>query len=403
MLLTYEAIDGTGKRCRDTIEATSAQAASTRLRGEGLFVTQIAHELPGTRVEGRASPPARRLPLKVLVQVTRQLAMLLRAGCGVVPALAAIQKQLKRPEQRALVSRMIADLEDGTTLTEALRRHPGVFGAVYRAIVAAGEASGSLGQMFDRLAVIVAKSRALRKKLLGALAYPALLIGMCFHILLVLLFFVLPRFDGMFKQLGVETPSVTKALLAVGSALQSYWPVFVLAAGALGAGGAWLATSTRGRQRISNWQLHIPGLGPLRSRLIQGQVFRTMGMLTESGVGVLETIELVRGATGNRRFQGLFDQMQASVSGGGRLSYALETSGLIDPSLCQAIHTGEDSGNLGEALTFCADVLDESNEETIVVLTRLIEPAILIGMGAVVGGVAIALFLPLFDLTSAIR
>lgn len=373
---------------------SSTQDSDVRLStGEGLRAPTVP--------AGTAA--AARLPLKILVQMTKQLSVLLRAGSGVVPALSAIQRQMKRPAHAALLGVLISDLEDGSTLTAALRRHPRIFDAVYCAIVAAGEASGSLTEMLERLAGIVGKRRILRKKIIGALAYPTLLVCMCANIMLVLLFFVLPRFADMFVQLGVETPSVTRVMLAVAGLLRGYWPAILAGVGAVIGLGVWAALHDAGRQWASNMQLSIPVIGGLRTKLIQAQIFRTMGMLLESGVGVLETLELVRESTRNRRFQQLFGNLEQVVTSGGRLSSAFEGSGLVEPSFCQAIYTGEDTGNLGGTLTFCADVLDESNEELITMVMRLIEPLILIGMGVVVGAVAIALFLPLFDMTSAIK
>jgi type II secretory pathway component PulF len=257
--------------------------------------------------------------------------------------------------------------------------------------------------MFDRLSVIVSKTRAMRKKILGALAYPCLLTAMCSHIFLVLLFFVIPRFNDMFIQLGVEAPASTKMLLSTAAAVRTYWPLLAGAVILVAAGVSWLVTSDRGKAWLSDLQVMIPLLGRLRSRLIQGQVFRTMGTLIESRVNVLETLGLVRASTRNRRFQSLFDALEAALQSGGRLSTTFESSGIVEPYICQAIHTGEDSGNLGGAITFCADMLDETNEELINLIMKLLEPLILIVMGAAVGGVAISLFMPLFDLTAGIR
>jgi type II secretory pathway component PulF len=310
---------------------------------------------------------------------------------------------LQKATHRAVLEDVVAELEDGAPLTDALRRHPRSFDAVYCAIVAAGEASGSLVEMFERLSHIVQKRRALRKKILGAMAYPVLLIVMCVHILLVMLLFVLPRFNIMFVELHVDTPTSTRLLLSIGAALQAHW--MALLSGAVGAGVALGFGLSRpaGRQWLADAQLYVPALGPLRSRLIQGQVFRTLGMLLDSGVGLLDSLDLVRRSTGNRRFQAMFEHLEKNVSSGRRMSSAFEQSGLVDASIAQAIHTGEESGQLGGAITFCADTLDETNEELITAVTRLIEPIILIGMGVVVGGVAISLFLPLFDMTSAMR
>jgi type II secretory pathway component PulF len=408
MMLTYNAIDAGGRSTCDSIEAPSLREAVEQLRRRGLYVTTINES--ADRKNRRAATDrvnqknrSARLPLKTLSHMTRQVAMLLRAGSGIVPAFSAIQRQTTRPGHHALIGRIISDLEDGLPLTEALRKHPRTFDAVYCAIVAAGEASGTLTEMFDRLSVIVGKTRAMRKKILGALAYPCLLSVMCSQIFLVLLFFVIPRFNDMFVQLGVEAPASTKMLLATAAAIRTYWPLMAGAVILVAAGVSWLVTSDHGKAWLSNVQLTIPLLGRLRSRLIQGQLFRTIGTLLESRVNILDALGLVRESTRNRRFQSLFDELEAALQSGGRLSNTFESSGIVEPYICQAVHTGEDTGNLGEAIVFCADMLDETNEELINLIMKLLEPLILIVMGAVVGGVAISLFMPLFDLTAGIR
>jgi type IV pilus assembly protein PilC len=407
VILTYEAIDGTGKESTATIDSPDQRQAVEQLRHKGLYVTRITKAsdkgpgLGAIRLTTAVQPG--KLPLKMLALITRQMSMLLRAGSGIVPAFQSLQRQMSKPRHAALIGQIVTNLEDGQTLTDTLRQHPRTFDGVYCAIVAAGEASGALTEMFERLAVIVGKSRAMRKKILGALAYPALLLAMCSQIFLVLLFFVLPRFNGMFIQLGVETPATTQFMLTTGDVLRSYWPIiagaFVTCVLAL----VWTFTRDSGRQWASNMQLRIPIVGRLRSKLIQGQVMRTLGMLLESRVNLLEAVELTRQSTRNNKFQGLFDKLDEAISSGGRLSSAFEESGIVEPYIAQAIHTGEETANLGEAMSFCADILDETNEEFVNVVTKLIEPLILILLGVVVGGVAFSLFIPLFDMTSAIR
>lgn len=408
MNLTYSAVDNGGRATSDSIEAGSVRDAVEQLRRRGLFVTTIteAHSRR-TAKEAMARTAAgtgtARLPLKKLAHMTRQIAMMLRSGSGIVPAFMAIQRQTARPAQNALLGQIITDLEDGIPLTDALRKHPRSFDAVYCAIVAAGEASGALTEMFDRLSVIVGKSRAMRKKILGALAYPCLLTVMCVKIFIVLLLFVIPRFADMFTQLGVTPPVTTVILLDAGVFVRSYWPLLVGAVGAMVGAVWWICTNPRGRDWISNIQLMIPLVGRLRSRLIQGQIFRTLGTLLESRVNIMEALDLVRHSTRNQRFQKLFHDLTSALESGGRLSTAFESSGLVEAYLCQAIHTGEDTGNLGGALSFCADMLDETNEELVNMVMKLMEPIILIVMGFAVGGIAISLFMPLFDLTSGIR
>ncbi len=408
MNLTYNAVDAGGRATADSIEAGSIRDAVEQLRRRGLFVTNIAESAGRKKAKETAARTAAgagsaKLPLKTLSHMTRQIAMLLRAGSGIVPAFMAIQRQTTRPSHNALLGQIITDLEDGVPLTDALRKHPRTFDAVYCAIVAAGEASGAMTEMFDRLAVIVGKSRAMRKKVLGALAYPCLLTVMCANIFVVLLLFVIPRFADMFTQLGVEPPITTVILLDAGVMVRSYWPF--LLGGAIGVAGgiSWLVTDERGKDWISNIQLYIPLVGRLRSRLIQGLIFRTLGTLLESRVNIMDALDLVRHSTRNKKFQKLFGDLTGALESGGRLSTTFESSGVVEPYLCQAIHTGEDTGNLGGALSFCADMLDETNEELVNMVMKLMEPVILIVMGFVVGGIAISLFMPLFDLTSGIQ
>ena len=408
MNLTYSAVDNGGRASSDSIEAGSVRDAVEQLRRRGLFVTSIveSHARKATKAAAArtaAGAGSARLPLKKLSHMTRQIAMLLRSGSGIVPAFMAIQRQTTRPAQSALLNQVVTDLEDGVPLTDALRKHPRSFNAVYCAIVAAGEASGALTEMFDRLAVIVGKSRAMRKKILGALAYPCLLTVMCANILIVLLLFVIPRFADMFTQLGVTPPITTVVLLEAGLIVRSYWPFLLGGLAAVVAAISWLCTNPRGRDWISNIQLYIPLIGRLRSRLILGQIFRTLGTLLESRVNIMEALDLVRHSTRNQKFQKMFQDLNTALESGGRLSTTFESSGLVEAYLCQAIHTGEDTGNLGGALSFCADMLDETNEELVNMVMKLMEPVILIAMGFAVGGIAISLFMPLFDLTSGIR
>ncbi|MCP4591125.1 MAG: type II secretion system F family protein [bacterium] len=409
MNLTYEAIDGTGRNVSDVVEAASAKEAVERLRSQGLFVTHIAQadalELQERRKagsRGRGTSGGVRFSLRQLVMFTRQMAMLLASGSGVVPALNALTRQVKEERQRAVLHQLIMDLEEGVPLAEALRRFPTIFDASYCAVVAAGEASAMLPQMFTKLASIIGKRKAMRNKVLGAMTYPVLLIGLSTGIMNVLLFFVIPRFGGMFDTLGVPLPASTAYLLALSGWLSDWWMIPAVVVVLATASSVYLAKTQSGRQVISDAQIRVPMLGRLASRLIQAEVLRVLGMLIEAKVGVLDALDLARGVTRNRRYGKLCDEVELAVTSGGAISAALEQSGLVDASVCQAVRTGEESGNLGGAISYVAEVLDEENTELVGVMTKLVEPVILIGMGVVVGVVAVSLFMPLFDITSAV-
>ncbi len=404
MILTYEALDESGKRTSNEVDASNEREAVASLRRQGLFVTNIKKkDANTTTAQQSVDAQGCKLPLDMLMLITRQMAMLMQSGAAVVPAFKSLRRQMIKPKHKEVIKNIIEDLEDGATLAESLGKHPRTFDAVYCAIISAGEASGTLQDMFNRLAKIVSQQRALRKKILGALAYPALLIVMSVTILIVMLLFVVPRFGGMFEQLGVDTPASTQVLLDTGVFLVERWYWLLGSVVTVAVSVTLFVKSTWGRQWIANVQTQLPVLGGLRAKLIQGQIFRTMGVLIESSVGLLDALALARKSTKNRRFQQLFDEIEETVTSGGHPTTPMENSQLIEPFVCEAIRTGEESGSLGSAMSFCADVLDENNAELVNVVTKLIEPVILILMGVIVGAVALSLFMPLFDLTSAMQ
>ncbi|MCP4249589.1 MAG: type II secretion system F family protein [bacterium] len=407
MNLSYEAIDKSGRTICDLFQADSIKAAVAQLRERGLMVTQISqaseHEVTRKARETEATGSKIKLPLKQLVVFTRQMAMLLTSGSSVVDALGAIARQLKNPDHVRLVEQIRTDLEEGTTLAVALRKWPKTFDASYTAVIAAGEASASLPEMFDRLAKIVGSRRAVRNKVIAAMIYPALLINLCLATMGIMLFFVLPRFGEMFVSVGVPLPVSTRMLLALSDFLIEYWPVLATVASLGVATAMFLLLHPAGRQWCANVQIKLPILGKVLSGLIQGQIFRTLGMLLEARVSVLDSLDLVRETTKARQFQSLFDLIDDAVTSGSQFSDALEACGLIDAAICQAVRTGESSGNLGGAMSYAADVLEEDNVELVQSATRLLEPIILIAMGLVVGTVAVSLFMPLFDITSMVN
>jgi len=405
MNLAYEAIDGSGRNVSDLVDAPSVKDAVEILRQRGLMVTHITRakaEETQRLTEASSELLKVRFSLRQLVMFTRQMAMLLTSGSAIVPALNALMRQMKDERQQRLVRQIVADLEEGHTFADALRKYPSIFDASYCAVVAAGEASANLSPMFTKLANMIGKRKSMRNKVVGAMIYPALLVTLCVGIINVLLFFVIPRFGDMFDTLGVPLPASTEFMLALAGGLRVWWPVPVGTVIALVVGGVYVLKSSAGRQFLSDVQTRIPVVGRVLSRLIQAEIMRILGMLIEAKVGVLDALDLARGVTGNHRYGVLCNRIEEAVTSGNSISSAMEESHLIDASICQAVRTGEESGSLGESVSYAADVLDEENAELVGVTTKLIEPVILVGMGVVVGIVAISLFTPLFDVTAAV-
>ncbi len=407
MKIAYKGIDGGGATVTDVIEAPSIAEAIDSLRQRGLFVTDIRESSGRDKIDrgtgvtvasGTASAPGR-LHISELLFFTRQMAMLLRAGSPLVPALLAIGKQMKG-SSRAVIDKIRRDIESGRGLADAMKRFPKTFPEPYVAVVGAGEMSASLPDMFTRLAVLVNRKREIRNRIISAAAYPALLILLSVAIVTTMVIFVLPRFKALFASLNTPLPMSTKLMFGLSFFVRGHWMWLVGAAGVSLFCFIMLCKTQGGRQWLCDAQTRLPMVGKLFSRLVVAQMYRVMGLLLESRVGLMESLNLTRRISANKDYQALIAAMIEAVERGDRMGEAMMRSAMIPPSVAQAVSTGEESGHLDQALLFVADVLDEENSQIINAVTKLIEPLILIIMGFIVGGIALSLFIPLFDLAA---
>lgn len=400
MKLAYEAYDKTGRVVSGTVDAISVREATEQLYADGLYVTKLAGEAAGEASGGL------RLSLgggkhKNLVNITRQLAILTATGTPVVQALAAVERQQSPGAWRTVLGNIRQQVEEGGSLGKAMEDHPKHFDAVYRSLIAAGESGGQLPAMLDRLSLITRKQMKVRSTIKGALSYPIMLLVISLKVVVVMLLVVLPRFTGLFDTLGADLPPTTQMLLTLSQALREYWWAALLGVGAAVGGAVWFLRSPGGRRWTDGVLLALPVVGAFTRSLVTARVARTLGVLLESKVPLLEALALTKSAAGNTRYADLLTKVEDQVTRGEPMSACFRGSPLIAPSIVEAVVTGEQAGQVGGVLLNLADFMDEDNEVVIKSMMSLLEPAILIVLGGVVGFVAISLFMPLFDLTSA--
>lgn len=405
MQFAYQAIDSAGQRIADVVDAASRDEAAEIVRAQGLFPLNVADH--PTEKAAAAPVASSRFGLDALANprrlsmFTQQMSMLLGAGAGVVPSLAAIERQVSRGGWRDVIAAVRAEVEGGVSLAEALAKFPNRFDGVMRSMVAAGESSGRLPELFARLARMTRQQASIRNQLISASIYPLLLLVLAAAVVGGMMGFVLPRFAVLFSNLRVELPASTAYLIAVGAWLGPNWPWVVLAIGAVGIGSVVCIRTEKGMEIRDSLMVGLPGLGTVTRRIVVARLLRIWGLLLESRIPLLEAMKLSRGTTENRVFQRLFDQLEEAVTGGKSMVPVLENSKLITPAIVEGINTGEASGKMSVAILFLADQMDAENEQLVHALMRIVEPVILIVMGVVVGAVAISLFLPLFDIASA--
>ena len=402
MKLTYEAYDSDGTRIADTISAGSVAEASEKLRAHGLIPLSVRPcESGSDRTSSRPFRLRRRNDLKRVSDFCRQLSVLVGAGTPEVQALGAVERQQDDPVWAGIVTDIRSRVENGASLSGALEHHRKRFDVICQSLVAAGESSGQLKPMLDRLAQMTRQRLRVRNAILGSLAYPSILLFVSMVVMVAMITFVLPRFADLFDTLGAPLPPSTQLLMNFSSFIRMYW--WAIAPGVVGAvvGAVFWATRPAGKQTTGIYMLNVPVLGRVARHLITARIVRLLGTLLESKVSLLDALELCGQAAGNERYRQLIGAAQTAVTDGDTLTAAFRNSRLITPTVVEAMDTGERTGTLGCVLIGIADVLDEDNEITLRSMSSIVEPFILILLGFVVGFVALSMFLPLLDLTSA--
>lgn len=405
MKLAYNAVSATGTPVSDIIDATSMDEAMDVLRGKGLFVTQIEPESDArarkkVKASGGISFKSKTKRLKDVAMFSRQLNVLVATGTPLADGLAALERQVKDADFKAQLAVIREQVEQGLTLYDALGKAPRYFDEVYRNIIKAGEESGSLPVMLDRLALLTRKQVQVRSQIGGAMIYPCLLIFISIVVLAIMLTVVMPRFTGMFESLDVPLPATTVALMAMSDLLRTFWWA-VLLCGIGGIIGLKFALATpAGKRFMDGLMLSVPVLREVTRSYATARIARLMGVLIECNVPLLDTIQLVRNATGNSKYETMMIQAEEIVITGEPVSGAFSDEKMIEPAFYEAVRNGEQSGRLSMLMITVADFMDEENDTRLRALTSLFEPLILVFLGLMVGGIAISMFMPMFDLTS---
>lgn len=402
MKLAYTAYDGSGKAVTGVIDAADAGTGMDLLRRKGLYVADLA----ATAVAARKTATIRRRRhsrgrrLKDVAWFSRQLYVLISSGTQLADALRALERQTRPGPWWDVIAGLRARVEEGTSLSAAMEPHAEYFDPIYRSLIAAGESTGRLPEMLDRLAALKQKQLRVRNSVVGALIYPIMLTTVGTGIFTMLLVFVIPRFAGLFQTLDVPLPASTAVLVSVSTLFRRFWwLVLLLTAATIGSVVAYLRTPG-GRSFRDTMVLKVPYIGRVIRSFSTARIVSLLGVLMQAHVPVLEALRLVRLSAGNIRYQQIVSKAEDQVSKGEPMSAAFADASLISPSVHEAIRSGEESGEIDRLLLNIAAFLDEENEVIVRSLTSIIEPVILILMGLLVGLISVSMFLPLFDLTA---
>ncbi len=390
----YRVRDPLGNFLQGSLEAATVEDATQQLRRDGFQVVELAED------DSDGLFP-RRVRKGEVVYTTSQLAVMVDTGITLSAALDNILSQEQNPTLRKVLKSLQAAVHQGDDFSTALARYPKLFDKTYVSLVKASEATGSLGPMLDRIAGYLRKELETRSKVRAAMAYPSVMTVMAIAVTIFLLTFVLPKFTPLFTRKGMQLPKPTRVMMFLSDMLCDYWWAWAALAVASALVFVLGRRTPRGRQTWDWIKISAPLLGPMYRKVTISRSIRTLGALLSSGIPMLEALQLSADVTGNFWYEELWQGVARDVTEGKQICQSLAGNPLFPPMLIQMISAGEQTGRLGPVLERVSNFYDQEVETSLKTLTSLIEPLMITIMGGVVGGIALALMLPIFQLSKS--
>lgn len=393
---TWTGTDKKGNKLKGRSLAASEQALRADLRRQGVVPVKISKPSALFKGGGKVKP-------EDIAIFSRQLATMLAAGIPLVQAFEIVGNGHDKPAMQKLILDIKADIEGGTSLHEALAKHPLYFDDLFVNLVEAGEQAGALETLLDKIATYKEKTEALKKKIKKALFYPAAVLAVAVIVTLILLIFVIPQFESLFKGFGADLPAFTQMVINLSRFVQDQgWWLAILAGGAVYFFGYTYKRSRAMRETIDRMSLKAPVVGPILVKAAIARYARTLSTMFSAGVPLVEALQSVAGATGNIVYEKAVLRMRDEVSTGQRLQRAMENTGLFPNMVIQMIAVGEESGSLDSMSGKVAQFYEQDVDNAVDSMSSLLEPLIMAILGVLVGGLVIAMYLPIFKLGAVV-
>ncbi len=388
-----------GESLSGEYEATDRKVVGNYLRKRRIVISSIKKKPKDIEISFLQK---KGVGVKDLAVFTRQFATMVNAGLPLVQCLDILGRQLEKPHFKKVVQDVMADVEGGTTLAEAMEKHPKIFSDLYVNMIAAGEAGGILDVILNRLAVFLEKADALARKVKGAMTYPVIVLTVAGGACIFMLMFVIPVFAKMFSDFGGELPTPTRIVMNLSDFIRGYW--WALLSGSLAISFAYKTyrKTENGRFVTDKLAMKVPVLGTVIQKSAVARFTRTLGTLISSGVPILQGLEITSRTAGNTVIQRAIEKTSEAISQGETIAAPLKESGVFPPMVTQMIGIGEQTGALDEMLSKIADFYDDEVDSAVDALTAAIEPIMIVVMGGMVGSMLVAMYLPMFKMSSIV-
>lgn len=394
MVFEWEGRDKNGKVVRGEVRAGGEAAVSASLRRQGILLT---------KVKKRRTSGGRSIKQKDIALFTRQLATMMKAGVPLLQSFDIVARGATNPKLTRLLNDIRSDVETGTSLSAAFRKHPMYFDALYCNLVEAGEAGGILEALLDRLAIYQEKIMALKSKIKSALMYPISVLVVAFIVLTVIMIKVIPAFKDVFKSFGADLPAPTLMVIAMSEFFVAYW--WIIFGVMIGGGYIFMESwkrSEKMQMAMDRLLLRIPVFGALINKSVIARWTRTLSTMFAAGVPLVEALDSVGGASGNAVYVEATQHIQRDVSTGSALTTAMQSTGVFPNMVLQMTAIGEEAGSLDHMLAKAAEFYEEEVDDMVKGLSSLMEPFIIVILGVLIGGIVISMYLPIFKLGAVV-
>jgi type IV pilus assembly protein PilC len=396
-IFNWEGLDKKGKKVQGATEAISVAYVNAMLRRQGVNPTKVRKQTKSLFQRKRKITP------KDISVFTRQFATMVQSGIPIVQGIEIVAKGHENPSMTDLLITVKQDIESGTTLSNALGKHKLYFDSLYCNLVQAGEQAGILDDILQKVATYKEKIEAIKGKIKSALFYPAAVMVVAFLVTAILLIFVIPQFESLFKGFGAELPAMTQFVVNLSRFMRDWWWLIF---GSLGGGVGFIAYTYKRSEKMQNTVdrliLRAPVVGDIVKKATIARYARTLGTMFAAGVPLVESLDSVAGAAGNRVYYEGVMAIKNEVSTGTHLRVAMEQTGLFPNMVVQMVAIGEESGELDKMLGKVADFYEDEVDDAVASLSSLIEPMIMAFLGVVIGGLVIAMYLPIFKLAAVV-
>lgn len=393
-LYEWEGRDRNGKTVKGELRATGENQVQAALRRQGVTVTKVKKRRMGS---------ARKITAKDLTIFTRQLATMMKAGVPLLQAFDIVGRGNPNPSVSKLLNDIRTDVETGTSLSAAFRKYPQHFDNLYCNLVEAGESAGILDSLLDRLSTYMEKTEAIKSKIKSALMYPTAVIVVAFIVVTIIMIFVIPSFKSVFSSFGADLPAPTVFVITMSEYFVKYW--WLLFGGLFGGGYFFFQAWRRSEHMqfvMDRLLLRVPIFGPLIDKSCVARWTRTLSTMFAAGVPLVEALDSVGGASGNRLYAQATTKIQQEVSTGTSLTMAMTNAGLFPSMVLQMCAIGEESGSIDHMLGKAADFYEQEVDDAVAGLSSLMEPIIIVFLGTIIGGIVVAMYLPIFKLGSVV-